>query len=372
MRGSGSIHSMIHKPLFVMEQTKLLKNLNKLTYLQEQSGIKILHTLKSFNQNEGLEIISKHLSGFSVGNSVELEMIEPRKSQHTHSYAPFFSPNELENIAKYSTTMSFNSLQQWSDNASIASQYSSIGLRINPQLTIKQPKYCNPNYNNRLGVPYKIFLENIRNPETFTHLEGLHFHAFCGQGLDGLKYLLAHISKEYSNLLPRLKWLNLGGGHNFTNNSYDSEGFIALINAFKSKNPHLVLIFEPGESVIKNTGYFRTTILDIIPSFHINNKKATKAQQLNTVILNTSIETHLLDIAITKQTPRVRGSTQHKTPYLYQLSGMSCIAGDIIGTYYFEKPLEIGENIIFEDMMGYTMVKQTEFNGIKKAEFLLV
>ena len=354
---SGMIDSY-PTPCFVMERHKLEANLARLASLQNQTGIKILHTLKSFNSREGLEVIAKSLSGFSAGNQCELDGLNAIVYQHIHTYAPAFRSTEIEALAQQSDTLSFNSLKQWESYSSAASMYCSVGLRINPQLTLKQPKYCNPNNTMRLGVPYQAFLREIINsPDVFQHLEGLHFHVFCSQGLSGLKYLLAHIAQHYQEILPRLKWLNLGGGHQLTDEKYDHEGFIALINAFKSQYPRLTILFEPGESVVKNTGCFITTILDIIPA------------EIPIVILDTSIEAHLLDITITKQKPAVKGTTHHPTPHHYQLSGMSCIAGDTIGNYYFEKALEIGESIIFENMMGYTIVKQTEFNGIKKAGF---
>ncbi len=354
---SGMIDSY-STPYFVMGRQKLEANLDKLAYLQDQTGVKILHTLKSFNSKEGLEVIANSLSGFSAGNQQELDALKTIDHLHIHTYAPAFRSNEIEPLARQSDTMSFNAFNQWERYASIASAHCSVGLRINPQLTLKQPKYCNPNNAMRLGVPYQTFLQSIANtPDVFQTLEGLHFHVFCSQGLDGLKYLLAHINKHYQEILPRLKWLNLGGGHQLTDEAYDYEGFIVLINTFRSQYPHLTIIFEPGESVVKNTGYFTTTILDIIPT------------EIPIVILDTSIETHLLDIAITRQKPAVKGTTRHPTHHHYRLSGMSCIAGDTIGDYYFEEALKIGDSIIFENMIGYTIVKQTEFNGIKKAGF---
>lgn len=348
-------------PCFVMERAKLENNLAKLDYLQNQTGVRILHTLKSFNALEGLEIINAKLSGFSIGNPVELKMIGSLHPNHIHSYAPYFDPNEIEAMAQKSDTISLNSLHQWQNYAPKLQNLSSLGLRINPVLTLKQPKYCNANYAKHLGVDYREFLERVaQNPKSFEALEGLHFHALCNQGIGGLKYLLAHIDKTYGHLLFNLKWLNLGGGHQLTHEDYDSEAFIATINAFIAKYPHIELYLEPGESVVKNTGYFQTTIVDIIPS------------SPPIIMLDTSIEAHLLDIAITKQKPTIRNTVEHKTPHRYQIVGKSCIAGDVMGEYYFEKSLSVGNKIIFEDMMGYTMVKQTEFNGIERAGFGVV
>jgi len=344
-----------------MEQKKLEANLAKLDYLQKQTGVKILHTLKSFNALEGLEVINETLSGFSIGNHNELGMTASLKPKYIHSYAPYFDANEIEAIAQKSDTMSLNSLHQWHINRAKLQGLTSLGLRINPILTLKQPKYCNANYAKHLGVDYREFLGTIaQNPHGFRDLEGLHFHALCAQGVGGIKYLLAHIEKNYAHLLNDLKWINLGGGHQFSDENYDNKAFITTIRTFLAKYPHLQLYFEPGESVVKNTGYFETTIVDIIPS------------SPPVAMINSSIEAHLLDIAITKQKPKIRHSVEYKTPYHYQIVGKSCLAGDRVGEYYFEKALSIGDTIIFEDMMGYTLVKQTEFNGIEKAGFRVV
>jgi len=361
--GGGMIDNLpIQSPKFVMRRDRLQTNLEILAMLQRRTGIKILHTLKSFHESEALEIMSEYISGFSAGNQNELDTItSPKDSSHIHIYTPAFRDTDVESLAKRATTMSFNSIGQWMRHSSTASPHCSIGVRINPQLQIIQPHYCDPNKAQRLGVPYRDFLAEIEShPELWSTLEGLHLHLFCTQGVDSLRYLLEHITREYHHILPQLKWLNLGGGHNLTDDAYQHDEFITIISELQATYPNLTIILEPGESVVRQTGYLATTILDIIPS------------QPHIAIIDTSIETHLLDIAITKQSPQIRGTTKHKTPYQYQLSGMSCIAGDIIGVYHFEHPLHIGDTIIIEDMMGYSIVKQTEFNGIDRAGFEIV
>jgi carboxynorspermidine decarboxylase len=344
-----------------MESKKLEENLKILNSIQERTGVKILHTLKSFNKKEGLEIISKHLGGFSIGNPQELKSLDSIDYRYIHSYSPAFKVDELEAIASSSNSMSFNSLAQWERYAYTCSKECSVGLRINPELTLNQPRYCDPNISLRLGVTHKEFMKSYTNDQAlFKNLEGLHLHALCSQDADGLRYLLSHIKKNYLDILPQLRWINLGGGHKLTHSKYDTGEFIYIIDQFSSLYPNIEIIFEPGDSVVNNTGFFRTTILDIIPA------------KIPIVILDTSIETHLLDIAITKQKPKVQGTSSQQTPYPYLLSGMSCIAGDVMGEYYFDKKLQVNDRIIFENMMSYTIVKQTEFNGIEKASFKLL
>ena len=349
--------SMI-SPAFVLELSKLRDNLTKINYIQEQTGVIILHTLKSFHFIEGLEIINEYVDGYSMVNLNEYEHIEDLQTRYIHSYAPYIYPKNIESLAKASHSMSFNSLNQWDELSAMASKYCSVGLRINPQLSIKQPKYCDANIGTRLGVLADDFWHAYSKGE-LDRLDGIHFHVLCSGGVDELRYLLSHIEKEYTTILPKLKWLNLGGGHSFGQKDYDVDEFCHIVNLFQTKNPNIKLIFEPGEGLLVDSGYFRTTILDII-----------KTNDTSVAILDTSIEAHLLDIAITKQKPKIKSSSK-SGKYNYIISGMSCIAGDIIGEYSFEKPLKIGEQIIFKDMIAYTTVKQTEYNGIANASFLI-
>ena len=344
-------------PTFVLKRSKLQQNLQKLRTLSEQTGVKWLYTLKAFDAPPALEMITTILDGFSIGNMTEAGKVSRYTDKKLHCYAPAFDENELETLAQHSHTFSFNSLSQWRQFAPRCHKHTSLGLRINPKLSLLQPAYCDCN-DSRLGVDYRTFLTEAAN---ITGLEGLHFHPFCHQNADALATLLAHIQTHYDTLLPSLKWLNLGGGQEFTSNHYDTQRFISSIRHFQKRYPNLTLYFEPGSAVIHECGYFICEVMDIIPHPHTP-----------TIILNTSIESHLLDIAITKHAPKVRNTTATPTPYRYTLSGISCIAGDTIGTYYFKKSLYIGDKIIFENMLGYTMVKQTTFNGLSPAKFQIV
>ena len=359
--GRNGMPNNTQTPCFVMEKNKLDANLEIFTKLKEETNIIWLYTLKCFHEQEGLSNIANTLSGFSIGNLNELSITKTSPYTYLHSYSPAFNEKEVIPLAKASTTMSFNSLTQWNRYNKECSTHTSLGLRINPKLSLKQPAYCDASsQNSRFGMDYSKFISIYQsNKELFQDLEGLHFHAFCHQEVPALRTLLTHIKTTYKDVLPRLKWLNLGGGQNFTDPHYDIDSFTKIINDFHHIYPSLTLYFEPGSTVVHNTGYFKCTILDIIES------------PTPIAILDTSIETHLLDVAITKQTLTVRESSQNITPYMYELAGVSCIAGDSLGSYYFDAPLQIGDNIIFENMMGYTLVKQTTFNGIEKAKFYL-
>ncbi|MDQ7085651.1 MAG: hypothetical protein Q9M36_12390 [Sulfurovum sp.] len=332
---------------------------------ERQHNIVWLYTLKCFHEPQGLALIASVFSGWSVGNVEELSHIlaldKTLKNAHKHSYAPAFYPHEALPLAKASQTMSFNSLSQWDSYAETLASWTSLGLRINPKLQLKQPSYCDSSHaQSRFGVDTQKFQEAYQqNPTRFKVLQGLHFHAFCHQETPALAQLFAHILLHYTWLLPSLQWLNLGGGQNFTADDYDSIMFHETIEDFEIQYPHITLYFEPASSVVENTGYFRCSILDIIDA------------DIPKVILNTSIETHLLDVAITQRTLEVRGTSSTPTAYTYELTGMSCIAGDSLGVYHFDSPLEQGDTLIFDNMIGYTLVKQTTFNGIQKAPFIL-
>jgi len=348
---------MIKAPVFVLESSKLKSNLLAIKSLsKEHSNVVWLYTLKAFDKQEGLDIIDKEFDGFSVGNLKEYQKID-RYTSITHTYAPVFYPHEVLSLAKNSDTMSFNSISQYDKYAKICSEFTSVGVRINPNLAIKQPPYCDAN-SSHLGINSDIFLSSI---EKFALVDGLHFHIFCHQQVEAFLQLLNYIELTYKDILPKLKWLNFGGGLNFGDKSFEKARFTKAIDDFIKKFPHLRLYLEPASSVLNGCGYLETEVMDII-----NQDSKTIA------ILNTSIETQMLDVAITKVKPKVRNTLQIKSAYLYTLAGMSCIAGDIIGDYYFKQELRVGDRVVFEDMIGYTLVKQTSFNGLPLARFVVV
>ena len=346
-------------PYFVMHKDKFMHNLKKLQHIEQKANVRILHTLKSFNQETVLPSISQKLAGMSIASKKELTMAKKAGARHLHLYAPAFKEQELKEIIEEVDTLSFNSLGQWQRFKGLNC---SKGLRINPKLHLPIPDHCNPNLDySRLGVDAAEFLESFHeNPQNFSNLEGLHFHALFQSSEQGLSILLEHILAHYKKVLPTLKWLNLGGGHRFTDVNYNVDSFCKEIDNFKKLYPNIELFFEPGESVTEGCGEFVTTVLDIV---NIGGQKV--------VILDTSVETHLLDVAIVNMRLNIQKTQSESTPYFYELAGNSCMQGDYIGEYFFQKELFVGEQVVFENMMSYSMVKMTEFNGMEKAEFYL-
>jgi carboxynorspermidine decarboxylase len=342
-----------------MNKERLEKNITRLKEIETRTNVRILHTLKSFNQASVMPIISQKLSGISIASPKELKMAQEANSEHLHLYAPAFKESQLTEMIDHVNTISFNSLGQWERFKGLDC---SKGLRVNPKLHLPIPNHCNPNLDySRLGVDAAEFLEVFtQNNENFQELNGLHFHALFQSSEQGLTILIEHILTHYQEILPQLKWLNLGGGHNFTDINYNIDRFCQEIDNFKKLYPNIELYFEPGESVTKGCGEFVCTVLDIV---NISGQMVA--------ILDTSVETHLLDVAIVNMRLKIKGTQSESTPYFYELAGNSCMQGDYIGEYFFHKELNIGDEVVFENMMAYSMVKMTEFNGMEKAKFYL-
>lgn len=345
-------------PYFGLHVAKLENNLRTLKKLEERCNIKILHTIKCFNEPAAIDIISKNLSGFSISNPNEYDKIKDFDTGHVHTYSPVYHATQIASLASVSDSMSFNSIGQWTKYARMASVSSSVGIRINPDIQINQPSYCDASDNNsRFGVPEDEFFDYFSKDHALP--DGLHFHIFCCQNFDSLDKLLGHLQNKYDEILKKIKWINLGGGIRLTTKSFDKESFVLKINLFKAKYPHLCIYLEPGSAVVANSGDLFCTVVEIVDR-----------GDYSVAIVDTSIEAHLLDIAITKVKPIVQGSTNDG--YSYKISGISCIAGDLIGEYCFSHKLKVSDVVIIKNVLGYNISKQTRFNGINYAKLVLI
>ncbi len=329
-------------PRFECDLQALEQNLKMLRRLSQESGIYTLHALKAFALPQTFALIRKYLSGASASSLHEARLAK-KIGGEVHTYTPAFKSETFEEIANLSDKVIFNSLSQWERFSSTCN--ASMGLRLNLQLDVDIPEHCNPNRRySRLGITH---LERIPK-----EVEGLHVHALCSQNVEGFLNILHTLETRYD--LSALQWLNLGGGHALTNNTYRHDRFIEQTQNFLKRHNHLKLYIEPGEAVVKNCGTLVATVLDIVRN------------EIDIAILDISVEVHLIDVMLTKQSPKVKGASQEGA-YMYQLGGISCAAGDIISTYRFDVPLHVGDEIVFEDMMAYTLVKQTRFNGVEGA-----
>lgn len=347
--------AQITTPAFVVDLGLLRKNLEKLAYVQAQSGCRILLALKGFSMFSTFPIVRQYLHGCCASGLHEALLAHEEFRKEVHVYAPAFKPAEMATIIPIAHHLSFNSLSQWRTHrpaleaARAAGRHApSPGLRVNPEhseveVALYDP--CSPGC--RLGTR-----ADLLEGEDLSGLEGLHFHALCEQNSDVLERTLAAVEKRFPKLLAQVQWVNMGGGHHITRDDYDTDRLIRVIRDFKSRwNKDVYL--EPGEAIALNTGYLVTSVMDIMPA------------ETPTAILDTSATCHMPDTLEMPYRPHVIGSGRSgEKAHTYKFGGMSCLAGDVINEYSFDEPLVPNQRIVFTDMAHYTMVKTTTFNGV--------
>ncbi len=342
-------NDMLPSPCYVCEEELLENNLKLLKKVQDEADIKILLALKGFAMFSTFELCKKYLKGCCASGLNEAILAKEEFGLEVHTYSPAFKPNEFEKIAEISNHIVFNSFNQFELYKDKTNSNNSIGIRVNPEVSTVDVDLYNPcGTYSRLGTTISNFPTTLPD-----NIKGLHFHALCEQNIDALELVLEKFEKNFSKYFSQLKWLNFGGGHHITRDDYDVERLIAVLKNFKSKYPHLTIYMEPGEAVGWKTGYLEATVLDIVHN------------GMDITILDTSAECHMPDTLAMPYRAEIRGADEpFKKEYTYRLGGNTCLAGDIIGDYSFDKKLQVGDKIILEDMIHYTMVKTTTFNGI--------
>jgi carboxynorspermidine decarboxylase len=339
-------------PAYVVHLGKLEDNLRILDEVQQASGATILLALKGFAMFGVFPTIRKTLKGICASGPHEAQLGAEEFKGEVHSFAPAFKEEDLRTCLKYSHHLVLNSFSQWKRWRPIIEANErpvSVGLRVNPEVsTGSVPLYdpCAPN--SRLGI-----LRSEFEGESLDGIEGLHFHTLCEQNSDALEKTLEGFEKRFGEFLPGMKWVNFGGGHHITRSDYDRDRLIRLIRHFR-ETYDLKVYLEPGEAVALNTGLLITEVLDVLP------------RDKPIAILDTSVTAHMPDVLEMPYRPGIiDGYGPGEKPFTYQLGGMTCLAGDVIGDWSFEKPLAPGDRLAFTDMAHYTMVKNTTFNGIQ-------
>ena len=343
-------------PAYVCEEELLENNLKLLKRVQDETGVKILLALKGFAMHSTFDLCKKYLKGCCASGLHEALLAKEEFGKEVHTYSPAFKDEEIDEIISISNHLVFNSFNQLKRYKDKAFKKVSLGVRLNPEYSSVEVDLYNPCApNSRLGITKANFDES-----QLQYLEGFHFHALCEQNVDALQGALANFEKNFSQYFSQLKWVNFGGGHHITRADYDVEGLINLLKDFKSRYPHLEVYMEPGEAIGWQTGYLVATVLDIV-----NNG-------MDLAILDTSAEAHMPDTLAMPYRAMIRNSAvAFEKKYTYRLGGNTCLAGDIIGDYSFDEPLKVGDRIILEDMIHYTMVKTTTFNGIKLPSIII-
>lgn len=348
----------IESPCFIVNEDLLSKNLKTLDSIRKRTGAKVLLALKAFAMHSTFPMMKQYLDGTAASGPIEARLGHDKFGKEVHTFAAAFSDNDMKEAIKYSTTIIFNSVSQWKKYRGMINRSSKkieVGLRVNPGRSQVGTDMYNPTLpGSRLGAN-PTDLEGV----DLTGIDGLHFHALCEQNSDALVRVLKSFERKYAKQIPKMKWVNWGGGHHITRKDYDLELLIRTINDFK-KRYGVQVHLEPGEAVALNTGVLVCTVMD------------TTYNGMDIAILDTSAEAHMPDVLAQPYRPNIIGAGRPKElKFTYRLGGMTCLAGDVIGDYSFAKRLRVGDRLVFLDMAHYSMVKTTMFNGIRHPSIAL-
>ena len=345
-------YSKIPSPCYVIDEERFRKNLSLIKHVSDESGAEIILAFKGFAMWGVFPILKEYISGAAASSADEARLCFEEIGSPAHTYSPVYKTDDFNQILKYSSHLTFNSLAQYKKFSPELLSFPkkiSAGLRINPEFSeISHGLYnpCSPG--SRLG----IIAEDLKNglPEG---IEGLHFHVLFESDSFALEKVLQVVETKFGKFFPALKWINMGGGHLMTRKDYDTEHLIRILKKFQ-KRSGLQLILEPGSAFAWETGELVSTVEDIVEN-----------QGIKTAILDVSFTAHMPDCLEMPYKPKISGATDPVPGKpTYRLGGNSCLSGDVMGEWSFEKELVAGDRIVFLDMIHYTMVKTTTFNGV--------
>jgi len=341
---------LVPTPCFVLEEKRFEQNLELLHRVQEESGARILLALKAFAMFSVFDMVGGYLSGAAASGLYEARLAREELGLEVHTFSPAIKEGEFDQLAGLSDHLIFNSFTQWRKFRERALKHSDtrFGIRVNPEHSeVATPLYdpCGPC--SRLGVTRAAF-----QPELLEGISGLHFHTLCELGFEPLARTVSAFEDKFGEFLPRMQWVNFGGGHHITRQGYDVEGLIRLLRNFRRKY-QVDIYLEPGEAVSWQSGTLVGEIVDVVKN------------EMDVCILDVSAATHMPDVLEMPYRPDVLGSgAPGEKKYTCRLAGPSCLAGDVIGDYSFDHPPSVGQRVVFLDMMHYTMVKTNTFNGV--------
>lgn len=342
----------IKTPSYVIDEDKLIKNLEILQYVQEQSKAKILLAQKAFSAYSMYPLMSKYLAGTSASGLFEAKLgYEEMPNKEVHVFSPAYGEEEIRELVTFCDHIVFNSPAQWNrfkDVVKASGRDIKCGIRINPEYSEIETDIYNPCIvGSRLGT-----VKSIIDEADIEGISGLHFHTLCEQGADVLARTLDVVEEKFADYLDKLEWINLGGGHHITREDYDVELLISRIKRLKDRF-NVDVYLEPGEAVALNAGYLVSEVRELMEN------------GMNIAILDTSAACHMPDVIEMPYRPNIidAGMPKEKA-FTYRFGGPTCLAGDIIGDYSFDKPLKVGDRLVFLDMAIYSMVKNNTFNGM--------
>jgi carboxynorspermidine decarboxylase len=339
-------------PCFVMDQAALTRNLEILAGVRERCGARVLLALKAFAMFDLFPLIRRYMDGACASGLYEARLGREEFRKEVHTFCPAYTEEDFGDILGLSDHVIFNSFSQWQRFKPAGKGEAGncrFGLRINPEhseasVALYDP--CAPK--SRLGIRRAEF-----EGQDLFGISGLHFHVLCEQNADALERTLAAVERRFGDLLPGLEWVNFGGGHHITRGDYDRDLLCRLVSGFREKY-HVDVYLEPGEAVALNAGVLVASVLDVV------------GNEADIAILDVSATCHMPDVLEMPYRPEIAGAgLPGEKSHAYRLAGPSCLAGDVIGDYAFDRPLSVGDRLLFLDMGHYTMVKTTMFNGVK-------
>ena len=354
---NDSVLAEVQTPMYIVEENLLRGNLSLIRDVAQRADIEIILAFKAFALWKTFPIIREYISSTTASSLSEARLAYEEFGTPAHTFSPAYTDSEIGQIAECSSHLTFNSLSQYERMAAKARSANgnlSFGLRVNPEYSEISTLLYNPC---APGTRFGVSADKL--PATLpADIEGFHCHCHCESGSDVFQRTLVHIEDKFSKWFPQLKWINFGGGHLMTRDDYDVELLVSMLKEFHKRYPWLKVILEPGSAFAWQTGVLVAQVVDIVED-----------KNIKTAILDVSFTCHMPDCLEMPYQPEVRGAesvemeraTEKNT---YRLGGNSCLSGDFLGSWRFDHPLEIGEKLIFEDMIHYTTVKTNMFNGI--------
>ena len=353
-------YSQIPSPAYVVDEVRLRKNLSLIKSVKERSGADIILAFKAFALWKLFPIVREYIPYSTASSLSEARLAYEEMGNYAHTYSPAYTDEEFAEIASLSSHITFNSIQQYERRKTEIEGFSrhiSCGIRVNPEISQVETDLYNPCApGSRLGVTVDQFGGKL--PEG---IEGFHCHALCESSSHEFEKLMQAFEEKFAQFLPQLKWVNFGGGHLMTREDYDVEHLIQIVKGFRNRYPWLKVIIEPGSAFAWQTGELVSTVVDIVENHGIK-----------TAILNISFACHMPDCLEMPYKPAILGATDEvQGKPTYRMGGNSCLSGDFVGSWSFDHELQVGEKIVFMDMIHYTTVKTTLFNGVSHPSIVL-
>lgn len=355
MKVNLTTFEQVHYPVYILEEQRLRNNLKLIASVAREAGVEIILAFKAYALWKTFPIFRQYIGATTASSLNEARLGFEEFGSPTHTFSPAYTDDDIDEMARCSSHLSFNSLsqmQRFAERARRVNPVISLGLRVNPEYSEVETLLYNPC---APGTRFGISCDKLpaRLPD---YIDGFHCHCHCESGADTFRRTLARIEEKFARWFPQLKWINFGGGHLMTRRDYDVKLLVRTLNEFHARHSNLKVILEPGSAFAWQTGPLISQVADVVED-----------KGITTAILNVSFTCHMPDCLEMPYRPDVRNASKQEQAegrHVYRLGGNSCLSGDFMGYWRFDHELQIGENVIFEDMLHYTTVKTNMFNGV--------